>query len=262
MSGAALIAECLSRRSGVRCVTREHLASAINSYGGLATRIAEQIRRADHAYDQFSHIRRPYLILMRRALLEYARAGGLAYFGYSGHLLVPRIPHFARIRLIAPLEVRVARTRQSLGYSEEQAREYIRDLDAERAHWARLMYGIDIRQPSGYDFCVNLERLTLPGACDLLVNIREQPEFQPTPASVAQVESEYLATQVLAALALDPETLSIELAATAADGAVRLVGPYLPGAALEQALSVARAVPGVRQVEYEPGYTPAFSYAS
>lgn len=262
MSGAALIAECLSRRSGVRCVSREDLLAAIDTYGGLATRIAEQIRSADHAYEQFSHIRRPYLILMRQALLEYVRNGGLAYFGYSGHLLVPKIAYLVRVRLIAPLEVRLARTCQSLGYTEGEAREYIRNLDAERARWARMMYGVDIRDPSGYDFCINLERLSLQGACDLLVKVREQADFRPTPESVAHVEDEYLATQVLAALVIDAETLSLEMAAVVSNGDVRLVGPYLASGPLGAVLAVAERVPGVRKVEYEPGYPPAFSYAS
>jgi Cytidylate kinase-like family len=262
MSGATMMANCLSQRGGVRCVTREDLLAVVNGYGGLATRIAEQIRSADHAYEQFSDIRRPYLILMRRALLEYARKGGLAYFGYSGHLLVPKIAHFVRIRLIAPLDVRLARTRRSLGCDTPEAKEYLRNLDAERARWARMMYGVDIREPAGYDVCINLERLSLHGACDLLVKVREQTDFQPTPESLAHVENEYLATQVLAALATDPETLSVEVGATATDGSVRLVGPYVPGDPLRAMLAAARSVPGVREVEYEPGYAPAFGHAS
>jgi Cytidylate kinase-like family len=262
MSGAAMIAGCLSQRGGVPCLTREDLLAVVNSYGGLATRIAEQIRSADHAYEQFSDIRRPYLILMRRALLEYARKGGLAYFGYSGHLLVPKIAHFVRVRLIAPLEVRLARTRRSMGLGTPEAKEYLRSLDAERARWARMMYGVDIRDPGEYDICINLERLSLHGACDLLVKAREQTDFQPTPESLAHVENEYLATQVLAALATNPETLSAEVGATATDGSVRLVGPYLPADSLRTVLAAAHSIPGVREVEYEPGYAPAFSHAS
>ncbi len=262
MSGAAMIAECLAQHGGMRCVTREDLLAAVNSYGGLATRIAEQIRNAEHAYEQFSNIRRPYLILMRRALLECAREGGLAYFGYSGHLLVPRIAHFVRIRLIAPIEQRLARARRSLGCGEPEAREYLRNVDAERARWARMMYGVDIRDPAGYDICINLERLSLQGACELLAKARGQTDFQPTPGSLAHVENEYLATQVLAALVTNAETLPVEINAVASEGAVRLIGPYLARDPMRTVLAIAGAVPGVREVEYEPGYAPAFGYAS
>jgi len=262
MSGAKLIAECLARGGGVRCVTREDLLTVVNSYGGLATRIASQIAKAEQAYQEFSEVRRPFQILMRRALLECARQGPLAYLGYSGHLLLPRISHFVRIRLIAPLEMRVSRTRQALGYSEAQARDYIHQVDQERTHWARLMYGLDIRDPAGYDMCLNMERMSLPGACDLLRRVREQKDFQPTPESLVQVENEYLATQVLVALVTNPDTLDLEMGASADGGVLCLVGPFLPNDKMRMVLSVAGSVPGVQEVQYQPGYEPAFRFAS
>jgi len=259
MSGARMIAECLLRCGGIRCVTREDLLATVNTYGDLATRIAHQIAKAEQEYDEFSEIRRPYRILMRRALLEHARQGKLAYFGYSGHLLVPRIAHFVRVRLIAPMEMRVARTRELLGYSAAEAREYIRRVDQERTHWARLVYGLDIRDPAQYDICINVERLSLTGACVLLSQVLEQPDFQPSPESVAQVENEYLATQVLAALAADPATTRFELGANASGNVLRLTGPLLADNEKRLVLSLAGAVPGVREVDYEPGYAPAFA---
>jgi hypothetical protein len=262
MSGARMIAECLERCGGIRCLTREDLLATVNSYGDIATRIANQIARAEQQYEEFSELRRPYRILMRRALLEHARVGKLAYFGYSGHLLLPRIPHFVRVRLIAPMDMRVARTRDILGYSAGDAREYIRRVDQERTHWARMMYGLDIRDPAEYDICINVERLSHAGACTLLGQLLEEEDFQPAPESVAQVENEYLATQALAALVTNPATLRLELTAGASGDALRLVGPHISESERTLVLSVAASVPGVREVTYEPGYVPAFSCAS
>ena len=261
MSGAGMVGQCLSLSEGIRCVAREDLLATVNTYGDLATRIAARVARAEQAYQEFSEIRRPYLILMRRALLEHARRGRLAYFGYSGHLLVPHIRHFVRIRLIAPMATRIARARESLGCSEAEARDHIRRVDQERAHWSRVMYGVDLRDPAGYDISLNLERLSLEGACDLLRRAIEQTDFQPTPDSVEQVENEYLAAQVLAALTADPATLNLDLGASASAGVVRLVGPHLSETEKSMALAVAGAVPDVREAVYEAGYAPAFHYA-
>ena len=258
MSGATKIADCLSQFAGVRCVTREDLLTAVNTYGGIATRIAAQIVRADREYQQFSDLRRPYQIFMRRALLEYARRGRLAYFGYSGHLLLPRIAHFVRIRLIAPMEMRIARTCEVLGQTEGEARDYIRQVDVERAQWARMMYGVDLRDPAEYDLSVNLERWSLHGACELLAWTMAQQDFQPTPESVAQMENECLSTEVLAALASHPDTHLQEFGATASAGAVRLVGQFLSSDEMRIVRAVAGSVPGVQEVDYEPGYAPAF----
>ncbi|HVN05264.1 MAG TPA: cytidylate kinase-like family protein [Bryobacteraceae bacterium] len=261
MSGGSMIAECLSSHGGIRCLTREDLLATVNTYGEVATRIASQIPLAEQQYEEFSGIRRPYVILMRRALLEHVRAGRLAYFGYSGHLLLPRMRHCVRIRLIATMEVRVARTQEILGYSPAEAREYIRRVDQERTHWARMVYGLDIRDPAEYDICINIERLSQAGTCALLRQLMEEPDFQATPESLEQFEREYLATQVLAALVTDPATEGLELGASVSENTLRVVGPHLAESERRLVLSVAAAVPGVPEVVYEPGYAPAFSCA-
>jgi cytidylate kinase len=227
----------------------------------LATRVTAEVGRAIQSYERFSELRRPYQILMKRALLEYARQGRLVYFGYSGHLLLEKVTHFVRIRLIAPMELRIARTRQRLGFSEEEAREYVHRMDEERLRWARLMYGPDVRDPALYDLCLNVERLSLEGACEMLRKVMHQADFQPTPESVAQVENGYIATQALASLVTDSRTFRLELSASVQDGQLRLVGPYLLDSDMRTVLSIAGSVPGVRDVRYEPGYAPAFGHS-
>lgn len=262
MTGGRMIGECLARGEGFQCVTREDLLAAVNRYGDIATQIANQIAKGVEAYEEFSEMRRPYLILMRRALLEYARQGRLAYFGYSGHLLLRRLPQFVRIRLIAPAELRIARAREELGYSEAEARDHLRRRDQERVLWARMMYGVDIRDPSLYDLCLNIERLSIPGACDLLRKTMQQDDFQPTPDAVEETGNYYLATQALALLALHPRTMRLELGASLAGGVLKLVGPFLADPDLNLVRSIAGSVAGIGAVEYEPGYAPAFRYAS
>ena len=256
-----MLGECLAQHEGIRCLTREDLLAAVNQYGDLATRVTAQVEKAIQSYERFSELRRPYQILMRKALLEYAREGQLAYFGYSGHLLLDRVRHFVAVRLIAPMELRIARTRERLGYTEVEAREYIHKVDQERLRWARLIYGQDIRDPALYDLCLNIERLSMEGACDMLRKVMHQADFQPTPESIVQVENNYIATQALASLATDPRTLQLELSATANNGRLRLVGPYLPDADMKTLLSIARSAPGVRDVAYEPGYAAAFGHS-
>jgi cytidylate kinase len=262
MSGGRMIGQCLAKHEGFQCVTREDLLAAVSRYGDLATQIAGQLAKGASAYEEFSELRHRYLILMRRALLEYAGKGRLAYFGYSGHLLLERLPQFVRIRLLAPMEMRIARTRELLDYSESGAREYIRRVDEERARWTRMMYGVDLRDPSLYDVCLNIERLSIQGACDLLRKTMQQDDFQPAPKSIEQAGNYYLATQVLALLAIDPRTTRLELGASVSGGILKLVGPYLPDSDMAVVRSLAASVPGIGNVEYEPGYTPAFQYAS
>ncbi|MEJ2109330.1 MAG: cytidylate kinase family protein [Acidobacteriota bacterium] len=260
MSGSRIIAQCLSHSSGFRCVTREDLVPLVNRYGELATKVTTSIGEATRDYQKFSELRRPFKILMRLALLEYARQENLVYFGYSGHLLVDGIAHFIRIRLLAPLELRIKTTMEQMKCTEDEARDFIKQSDEERSHWARFMYGKNISDPRLYDLCINLDRISSSTACSMLVSTVKEEEFQPTEESIAAVENMYTATKVEAALVTDTRTHAYEISATADGGEVNLTGPYLDDAEKSLVMNIAASVPGIKGLDYEPGYAPNLEF--
>lgn len=259
MSGVRKLVDRLEECTGWRSVSREDLVELVNRHGALAQRIVERLSKATQAYEQFCELRRPYVILMRTALLEYAREGDLIYHGYSGHLLVPPVGHFRRVRINAPLALRVEMTRARLDCSEEEAREHIAGDDEARVRWARFMYGKDIRDPGLYDLCIDLERTSIETACRVICSLAADPGCQSTPESTAQVENLLLASHVEAALVVDPRTAEIEAGARVEAGEVTVTGPYLDDARVEQVLAIARGVEGVGEVVYEPGYAPVLT---
>jgi Cytidylate kinase-like family len=257
-SGGQLISQCLSKTAGMQCLTREDLIAGVNTHGELANKVIASMAKGAHDYSQLSALRRPYKILMQLALLERVRQGNVAYFGYSGHLLLPGIPHAVRVRVIAPAEMRVRLLMGREKLTPEEASERIRQVDAERARWTRFMYGKNLRDPELFDLCLNLERISFPTACCILVNMVQQSEFKATPESLALVEARYLSARVLAALLEDSQTFELEVGATVEDGCVTLEGPYLDDPDRSTVLEIARAVPGVTEVQYKEGYAPPF----
>jgi hypothetical protein len=257
-SGGLLIGQCLSERPGWRCLTREDLITAVNAHGELAVRITESISKAVQDYGKFSALRRPYKILMLLALLNYALEGNVAYFGYSGHLLVQGIPHALRVRILAPVERRVALLRDREQLSEEEARERIRQVDDERRRWTRFMYGRSLRDPELFDLLINLDHVSFNTACSMLIHASSQEEFTPTDASMAILRDRHTSASVLAALVIDPRTSEIELDATAQNGRVVLTGSYLDDAQRAVVVDVAAAVSGVTDVQYQEGYASSF----
>ncbi len=259
MSGVRVLVDCLHDRTAIRCITREDLEKNVNQHGRIATRIVEKLANATSAYDQFSELRWPYIVLMRRALLEKIRHDNVVYHGYSGHLLLPPQRHFFRIRIEAPLALRVKMTMQRMGCDEEKAREYIRDADDMRVKWARYMFAHDIRNAMLYDLLVNLERVSMEAACRIIEDVMKDPDFQATPESQAEVDRLYLATDIEEALVTDPRTSAIEISAEVPEtGAIQLVGPYLDEAELSTVMEIAQSVSGVTDIQYAPGYAPKF----
>ncbi len=256
MSGVSRLVACFAEHSAVRLVSREELVEVVDRHGEFASRVVEQLASADRAYEQFSRSRHPYLVLMRQGLLEQLRGDGIIYHGYSGHLLLPPLPHFVRVRIEAPLSVRVPLTMERLGCTEEAAREYIREEDTRRVRWARFMYGRDIRDPQLYDLVLNLERISLETACHTLLHVLESPELMCSEESRLRLESMRRAAAVEAALVSDPRTYAYEVGAQVEDGSARLTGPYLEQEAREVVREIVLSIPGIESVDYAPGYAP------
>jgi len=261
-SGGQVIAQCLSKSAGMTCLTREDLIASVNRQGQIATRITAAMAKAAQNYAQFSALRRPYKILMRLALLEYAHEDSIAYFGYSGHLLLQGISHAVRVRIIAPLELRIKLMMSREKLTEDEARDRIRESDEERTRWTRFMYGKTLGDPHLFDLCLNLERISFPAACCMMLRLAQESDFQPTPESLAEVENQYLSTRVLAALVTDPQTYDVEISATAQAGQVTLEGPYLEDSEKSVVLDIVNAVTGVQQVQYIEGYQAVAEFVS
>jgi hypothetical protein len=257
MSGVHLLMDCLYERTGIRHISRENLEEEVNRHGELAKRIVERLDKATSAYGQFSELRWPYLVLMRNALLDEIRQDNVIYHGYSAHLLLPPIRHFVRVRIEAPLDLRVTMTMKRLGCDEKTARDYITDADDYRVKWARFMYGRDVRNTLLYDLILNLGHMTLKAACGILECIMSDEDFQASSESRDEVERLYLATSVEVALITDPRTQTLEISAVVQDDGINLIGPYLEERDLSAVKEIAGGVAGVKDVRYSPGYAPS-----
>jgi len=258
MSGVHLLVDYLHSQTGIRCISREDLEKDVNEHGEIAVRVLEKLAKAPLAYDQFSELRWPYMVLMRKALLEEIRHDNIVYHGYSSHLLLPAFRHFVRVRIEAPLEMRVTMTMQRLSCDEEKAREYITNADDHRVKWARFMYAHDIRNTMLYDLMLNLDRVNLKAACGILECIMSEKDFQATPESQAEIERLYLATKIEESLVTDPRTTALEIHAEVRNDRIHLTGPYIEDSELTTIMEVVHTVSGPTNVRYHPGYASKF----
>ena len=102
------------------------------------------------------------------------------------------------------------------------------------------------RNPSLYDFVVNLRHLSLERACHLVSAMVEAGGFDFSPQQQAALQDFVLATRVRAALARDPMSTNIEVEVQSARGEVTIKGDLCDEA--EDVQRVAAAVPAVNSV--------------
>lgn len=256
MSGGEALANCLASELGYPCIGREILIEAAAKLGVSEETFSRKLEKSPGLWGRLTSDRRLYIVAVQAALAEHARSGNLVYHGHAGHLLLKGIPNVLRVRLIAPLEMRVRAVMERQHLSHADAVEYIRTVDEERIRWTKFIYGLDWRDPSLYDLVVNLENMSVKTACALICHTIQQPEFVMTEATRRRLEDFNLACQAKLALARNPHTRGVEFEVQANDGVVEVFGE-IPAARLlgrsshraeEQVCKTVAQVPGVKNV--------------
>lgn len=222
-SGAKAVAEGLAERLSVPCVSREILVEAAGT-AGLSTRgLTEALERAPSFFERASTERDTYMRFVRAALYRNATEGSFVYHGHDGHLLLD-LPNVLRTRVVAPLEMRVDAVKASLDLSEKDAERHIAKIDGHRAKWTKYLYGVAWDDPLLYDAILNLEKMGVEGAIDLLADLARSGQFEWTDALRARASDQSLCAQVWSELAKVPETRITDLEIDAEGGVVVLRG--------------------------------------
>jgi hypothetical protein len=109
-----------------------------------------------------------YLRNLSRVVLTLGRHGKGVIVGRGAHFLLdPQAT--LRVRVIAPIETRVARIAARDNLSDAEARAKILRIDGERVAFNQQHYGADISEASHYDLVVNAGTLGIEGAAALTV---------------------------------------------------------------------------------------------
>jgi cytidylate kinase len=250
-TGGPEIGMALAKRLGYRYVDQELISDAARRYGLAEERLSHLDESKPSLFERFDVETRRYITVIQTALLEFAEADNTVLMGRGGQWLLRGIPHVVRIRIAAPFDQRVRywirRTAELTGETPSQraATDFARRDDSDKAGRMKYLYEVDIGDPMLYDAVINTEKLAFEAVVQLIEGLARRPEFATTDAAREIVASRALASRVQVALATHPETRKHRITVEASEGVVTLEGT----AALEQAVEVARGVPGVRLVK-------------
>jgi cytidylate kinase len=129
---------------------------------GIAEWVAGLIKRGAFAPSD-------YLRNLSNVVLTLARHGKGVIIGRGAHFILDT-KITLRVRVIAPLDVRVARIAERDGLTEADARAKVLRIDGERVAFNRHHYNADITDPHNYDMVLNSGTLGVEGAADQTVS--------------------------------------------------------------------------------------------
>jgi cytidylate kinase len=249
-AGGPEVGMALGQRLGYRYVDQELLQDAVRRYGLAEERLSQLDESKPTIFERFDAETRHYLTVLQTTLLELAEMDNAVFMRGGGQWLLRGVPHVLRVRVVAPFELRVRqwikRVAAMTGETPNQraAADFVRRDDAEKSGRMRYLYEVDISDPMLYDLIVNTEHLHYEAVVNLIESVVRRDDMTTTEAGRRIVAARALASRVQVALANHPETRRYRITVEAEDGVVSLEGT----AALDRAVEVARAVPGVRDV--------------
>ncbi len=247
-TGGEELAKSVAEALGYRCVSREVLVEASQRYAVPEAKMNEILEKEPSWWKRWLENLRPYRIALQSAMCEVAQKGNIVYHGHMGHELLPGIRHVLKVLLTTPVEFRVEQVQSRHKLNEAGALHYIEEVDNARTRRLMALFGADWKDPGRYDLVLNISRMGLEGARNLIVEAARFEEYQPTPASEQDFQNLTLATRVQAALMMDPRYKNLAIDVRAEQGQVNVSGVLARAVSEHEIIQLVEGVPGVSKV--------------
>ena len=101
-----------------------------------------------------------YLQHLMKVIGTIGKHGGAVIIGRGANFILPPEGRF-RIRVIAPLELRVERVAKEFDVNPEEAKRRITRTESDRRAFMRKYFNADIADPRNYDLVINTGTLTI-----------------------------------------------------------------------------------------------------
>lgn len=191
-------------------------------------------------------------IFTAEEVYDLAVKGNVLIRGWGATMLLGGVSHVPRIRVCAPMQMRIRRLMERLETDDEDlARREIEVDDAARAARIGEHFNVTWGDPTLYDLTLNTERMPVHTAVDQVVALARSPAYQETAESRGHLEDLAIQARARAALRADPRTAGIEIVFDAKGGAVTLRGIVVDDHEKRLAGEIVSGLPGVKSVHDE-----------
>ncbi len=255
--GGVMLAECLATSLGYRCLSREAVAEKAVAPGVSQQQLLDALSKPPGFLERFRHARYQFIALFQAALAEDVKTGNVVYHCNAGHLMLQGVSPLLKVRVIAPLERRVAMVQERLKVSPNEAVAYIHKVDADRKKWTQFLYGVNWEEAALYDVVVNLGSMNVPEACEIVVAAARQKCFEFVGDWRTQLEDLAIGSRVRANLAINPATSHLEFEVTSRQGRVSILGRVTSVDELGEIKRLVQAVPGVVALDLDEVSLPS-----
>ena len=103
-------------------------------------------------------------------MLKLAAMGNVILIGRAGNLVTARLPRVLHVRLVAPLEQRIAHCQNEYGMTKAKARAFCRSEDLGRKRYVKKYFNADVADPLLYHLVINTGLVGCDDAAKLIAD--------------------------------------------------------------------------------------------
>jgi len=200
-SGGTQLANLLHTKLGWPVLGQDDVSTA----AAKAYRMSEEeLRRGLYLpanfYERFTDRKTRYLLATQATIADLLDDGNGIYHGLAGQFLFQNLHNAFKVRIVAPNSLRVENAVRRKSLTRHEAARHIREADEHRKLWGRQIFDADVNDPDLYDLVVNLEKVSLATAANLITDIMQGRDRRPTSETIQEFEDFALEKRVKAEL--------------------------------------------------------------
>ena len=183
-----VIAAIVAKRMALQLVGRQQvheLAQSCDEEYGDACLVYET-ELGPTFWERIFFDRPSYTSLFQALNFEEAAGGNVVLIGRGAQVVLRDIPGVLKVRVVAPLTVRIKRIMERYDIPLEEAEDFIRKYDNERDNLARSIFRQDENDPALYDLIVNTEHFSSTDAAEIVITAAEKMEQVPDPETLKE----------------------------------------------------------------------------
>ncbi|MEJ2070154.1 MAG: cytidylate kinase family protein [Syntrophobacterales bacterium] len=251
-SGGWEIGRRVAERLGYQFVDKERVFQDLERAGAQWGRLARELDEVcPTLWERHDWQYRGYVAQTEAVFLDYAEADNAVLIGRGGSFLLQEVPFSLRVRLVAPLEVRLERIMAREGLDREVAARLITQMDGDRACYVKANYGSDWDLEQVYDLTLNTGTFTFEQVEDVLGHGLEDKDRLATPEAKTLLQQTALAYRLKARVATDPHLLVPTLKVDLEDGTLVVAGIIHTPQEQKLIQELAREVCGEQPVRFD-----------
>jgi cytidylate kinase len=205
-SGGHEIGKAVARQTGYEFIDKNQIFSDLKSLG----------EKWGHAFEEFDEVTpslwekndwqyRGFIALIECIVFEYAFKDRVVLLGRGANFLLEGIPHVLRVRLFAPLEVRVERAVLINETARETAELLIKKTDQGRAGYIRSTYKKNWEDQEHYDLVLNTADFSIDQVTQKITEALKEWDLRATSEGREKLENLALTSKVKARIITHPE---------------------------------------------------------